>query len=83
MELCVWNAFSDGGMRGGVGPRHQEGMSGRHDPFGDRGDLLRRLARAENHLGKSLAGPAMVVDAGKPQVLERGLAQILKEPLVR
>ena len=58
-------------------------MTGVDDALGDGGDLLGRLARAEHNLGKALPDGAVVVDPGEPEVLERGLAQKLKEPAVR
>ena len=58
-------------------------MAGGDDALGDGGDLLGRLARAENDFGKTLPDAAVVVDPGEAQVLERGLAQKLKEPVVR
>jgi hypothetical protein len=50
-----------------------------HDPFGDGGNLLRRLPRPENHFREALAADAMVVDARESQILEWRLAQNLKE----
>ena len=58
-------------------------MAGGDDAFGNRGDLLGSLAGAENHLGKPLADAAVVVDPGEPKVLEGGLAQKLKESVLR
>ena len=58
-------------------------MAGRHDALGDGGDLLGGLAGTENDLGKALSDRAVVVDPGEPEVLEGGLAQKLKEALVR
>ena len=58
-------------------------MAGRDDPRGDGGNLLGRLAGTENHLRKTLARAAMVIDPGEAQVLERRLAYKLKELVVR
>ena len=57
-------------------------MTGGHDAVGDGGDLLRGLSWAENDLWKALPGAAVVVDAGEADVLERRLAQKLKDVLV-
>ena len=79
MKARVWNPFSHRSVSGGVGARDQERMAGRDDALGNRGDLLGSLSGAENHLGKALSNAAMVVDPGESEVLEGGLAQILKE----
>ena len=42
----------------------------------DRGDLLGRLALAEDDLGKALAYRPVVVDLGEAQVLEGQVAQL-------
>ena len=54
-------------------------MAGGDDARGDRGNLFGRLALAEHHFGKALAGVPVLVDAGETQVLVRSLAQKLKE----
>ena len=54
-------------------------MAGGDDAFGDGGDLFRRLPRPEDDLRTTLPQCAMVVDAGEAKILERGLAQILKQ----
>ena len=58
-------------------------MSGGDDPRRDGGNLIGSLAGTVNHFGKTLAGPAMVIDPGEAQVLERGLAYKLKELVLR
>ena len=44
-------------------------------------DLIRGFAFAEDHLGEALAAGAMVVDAGKPQILE-GICRLDGERLL-
>ena len=56
-------------------PRDQQVVAGGDDALGNRGDLRRSLALAEDHFGKSLADAAVVIDAREAQVLERRLAQ--------
>ena len=58
-------------------------MRRRDDSLGDRGDLLGGLPWTENHLWKALADAAVMVDSGESEVFERGLAQKLKEFVVR
>ena len=58
-------------------------MSGGDNSRSNGGNLIRCLARTVNDFGKTLAGPAMVIDSGKTQVLERGLAYKLKELVLR
>ena len=57
-------------VRGAVGPRHQQRVAAGHDAFGDRGDLVGRLAQAEDDLGKALALGPLMVDPGKAQVFD-------------
>ena len=57
-------------------------MTGGDDSLGDCGDLLGSLSGTENDLWKALPGPAVVVDSGESDVLERRLAQKLKDVLV-
>ena len=45
----------------------------RDDACGDRGDLVRRFAQAEDDFGESLAHRAMVIDAREAEILERAL----------
>ena len=54
-------------------------MTGGDDACGDSGDLFRRLPRPENDLRTTLPECPMVIDAGEAKILERGLAQILKQ----
>ena len=58
-------------------------MARRDDAFGNRGDLLRSLSGPEDDFGKALPDAAMVIDPGEAKVLEGGLAQILKEAVLR
>jgi hypothetical protein len=58
-------------------------MASRGNAFGDGGDLIWRLSRPKNYFREALARPAVVVDAGETQVLVRGLAQKLKDEVVR
>ena len=61
----------------------QQAVVGGDDPLGDRGNLLRRLARPENDFRKALAKCAMMIDAGEAQIFEGRLAQNLKDPVLR
>jgi hypothetical protein len=62
----------DHGTVGGlVGARDEKAVSPGHDGGGNPGDLVRRLALPEDHLRKTLPRRAVVVDPGKPQVLDR------------
>jgi hypothetical protein len=47
------------------------------DALANRRNLLRCLAWAEYHFGEPLPHGSVVVDAGKPEIFERCLAQIL------
>ena len=58
-------------------------MAGGDDSLGNRGDLLGSFALAEDDFWEALPDAAMVVDPRKPEILERRLAQILKELVVR
>ncbi len=58
-------------------------MPGRDDALGNGRDLRRSLSLAEDNLRESLAEASMVVDFRESEVLERGLAQILKQPDLR
>src|SRR3954470_4118548 len=74
VELRVRNSCSHRLRSGGIRARDQEVVAGGDDAFGDAGDLVRRLARAENHFRESLTGAPVVVDPGESQVFEGGLA---------
>ena len=65
------------GLRGRAGDQ-QVVPGGNHAP-GDRGDLGRSLALAEDDFGKALSCFSVVIDAGEPQVFVGLLAQNLKE----
>ncbi len=58
-------------------------MTGCYDALGDGGNLIRRLSGPKNDFRKALPDGAVMVDSGEPQILERCLAQKLKEALVR
>jgi len=49
-------------------PGHQDALFVRVNPAGDLDDLVRRLAGAENHLGKALAQRPLGIDLGKSKV---------------
>ena len=61
----------DGVVGGAVGAGHQQRVAAGDDAFGDGGDLVGRLAEAEDDLGKALALGPLMVDPGKAQVLDR------------
>ena len=48
--------------------RHEQGLAAARDVRGNGGNLGRRLALTEHDLRKPLAGFAVVVDPGEPQV---------------
>src|SRR5262245_29656567 len=83
MEQRVWNPFSHSRVGDGIGTRYEQCVTRRDDAFGDRGDLLRALSRPENNFRKALSCPSLVIHAGEAEVLERSLAQILKESVLR
>ena len=68
------------GVGGGSGD--QQVLAGVGQRTRNDGDLVGRLSLAEDDFGKSLADVAVMVDAGKSQILEGFLAQELKELLV-
>jgi hypothetical protein len=80
---CVGDSTADSGICGCVRPRDQERVARRDDTFGDGGDLVRGLSRAENHFRETLPEAAMVIDPREAKVFERRLAQILKDAVVR
>jgi hypothetical protein len=53
-----------------VGPGHQQRVSLRHDPGGDRRRLLRGLAQPEHDFREALPCRAVVIHAGEAQILE-------------
>ena len=83
MKARVGNPFSDRRVSVGVGARDQQAVAGRDDALGDGGDLRGGLPWAENDLWKALPDAPLVVDPGEAEVFERGLAQILKEFVLR
>ncbi len=60
----------DGVVRGWVGAGHQQRVAAGDNALGDGGDLVGGLAEAEDDLGEALALSPLVVDPGKPQVLD-------------
>jgi hypothetical protein len=56
----------------------QDVLAARGDPVHDAGDLLGRLAGAEDHLGEAATKGAMMVDLRVPQVLVGQLPQALR-----
>ena len=61
----------------GPPPRHGEdghGLTGLHQACGDRRNLLRSLAGAEDHFRKALPDASVVIDPREPKVFERCLA---------
>ena len=62
-----------------AGAGDQQVVSGGDDAGGDRGHLGRGFSLAEDDFGEALAGLAVMIDPGEPQVFERLLAQNLKE----
>jgi hypothetical protein len=62
---------------------HEQAMPRRDDPLGDARDLLGALAGSEDDLREPLTDGPMVIDPSEPEVLERCMAQNLKEALVR
>jgi hypothetical protein len=70
-------------MSFGRGARDQQAVAGTDEAVGDGGDLSGSLALTENDFREALAGLAMLVDPGEPEILERLLAQDLKELRVR
>ncbi len=82
MEFCLGDARRNGLERAPIRAGDEQAVAGGDDALGDRGDLFRRLPRPKNDLRASLPQRAMVVDAGEAQILERRLAQKLKEPVL-
>jgi hypothetical protein len=73
----------DGGVGRRVGSRNQQAVARADDSLGDRRNLFGRFAGTEHDLGKTLPQAAMMVDAGEAEVFERGLAQELKDAMLR
>ena len=69
------------GFGGGSGD--QQILARGDDSFGNYGYLLGTLAGAEDDLREPLANGPVVVDPGKTKILERGVAQELKEAGMR
>jgi hypothetical protein len=81
-EYRVRYSCRDRGMRSLIRSGDQQAVSRCDDPLGNCGNLLRALSRTENHLRETLTSVAVMVDPRKSQILERCLAQILKDALV-
>ena len=82
-EHRVGNLCSDRSECLAVGPGDEECVAVLHDPGGDGGNLLRGLAGPEYHLWKALPCPPLMVDTGESEIFERGLAQKLKDAVLR
>ena len=83
VEFCLSDARRHGLERAPIGARDEQAVARGDDALGDGGDLVRRLSRPKNDFRASLSERAVVIDAGEAQVLERGLAQKLKEAVLR
>jgi len=83
VELCVGESGSN--RRECLGSRtgDEQTFACRHDARGNGGNLIRALSRPENHFGEPLADPPVMIDASETEVFEGGLAQNLKDALVR
>ena len=83
VESCARQADLDRPVGFGSGSGDQQILARGDDSFGNYGYLLGTLARAEDDLREPLANLPVVVDSGKTKILERGVAQELKEPGMR
>ena len=74
-RLLVKDGVGDPGpdrRKGGrVRAGHQQAVPAGDDGGGDAGDLVGGLPGAEHHLGKTLADGPVMIDPGKPEVLDR------------
>ena len=66
--------FRYGLKRGGVRARDEQAVAALDDGSGDTRNLGGRLPLSKHHFRKPLAGRAMMVDLGKPQVFDRPAA---------
>jgi hypothetical protein len=64
-------------------PGDEQAVACGDDSLGNRGNLLGGFPGTEDDFRKPLTDIAMVIDARKTEIFERGLAQILKEAVVR
>ena len=83
MKLCVRQNRPNGSKCLGGRARHQQTFACPDDARGDRGNLIRAFSRPENYFREPLTDAAMVIDPGETEVFEGGLAQNLKDALVR
>jgi len=83
VEDCARESFRHGGMGLGRRAGDQEVLAGTDDPFGNCADLLGCFALSEHYFRKTLANAAVMIDTGEANVLERRVAQELKESGVR
>ena len=65
-----------------IRPGDEQAVTGCYDALGDGGYLIRRLSWPKNDFRAALPDGAVMVDSGESQVLERCLAQKLKEAVV-
>ncbi len=63
-----------------VGAGDEQRVAAGGDALGDGGNLVGRLAGAEDHLRESLAEGAVVIDAREPQILEGKFPEETGEP---
>jgi hypothetical protein len=70
VKAGVWYDLRNGLVRARRRARHEEAVPAIDDGPRDPGDLLRRLPLAENDFREPLPDGAMVIDAGKPEVLD-------------
>jgi hypothetical protein len=70
-------------MRFARRPRYEQTVARTDESERDGGNLSRRLALTENDFRKALSNLAMLVDSREAKIVERLLAQYLKELRVR
>jgi len=83
VKLCVRQNGPDGGKCLRSRARDEQTFACSDDARGDRGNLIRAFSRPENYFREPLTDAAMVIDPGETEVFEGGLAQNLKDALVR
>jgi hypothetical protein len=86
-RLSVIRGVSDDGAHGiecfGRGAGHQQRMARADNPAGNRRDLGRSFAYAEDDLRETLADMSMRIDAGVAEIVQRHGAQRLEDPVGR
>ena len=70
----------DGVPRRFVRARDEQRVTALDDAVGNGGDLIRRLAQAEDDFRESLTNGPVMVDAGETEVLERAVAKLRQQP---